>query len=149
MVNLSKKLNDGVISAKKFAYTTLYYTTGYSTVVGIGNGVAALSGGGDFVNSFNEGFLNNIPVSLAVNSIYGLTFPLLELKENFRTYAHAINLSLNSGFLAWHYYLGTENPLSACLPPIAIGLVMTEALVRRVQATQMSRHVEGLEAKIS
>jgi len=47
------------------------------------------------------------------------------------------SLTLNTAFLVWHFYIGTENPIAACVPCYAIGTAMTEIQVRDIKNSQI------------
>ena len=126
-----------------FMYKDLYFTIGFSTVVGAGNAIATIKDEGNFSHAFGEGFVNNFELGILINAIYPTVFNLTKKSKNFKTYAHIANLSLNTAFLAWHWYSGTENPIAACLPCYAIGTLMTEKQVREIKKDT------SLEEKIS
>jgi hypothetical protein len=46
---------------------------------------------------------------------------ILVLKtQNYRTYAYLYQGALTLGFMAWHCYAGTENPVETVLPMSAV-----------------------------
>lgn len=114
-------------------YWDLYYTVGYSSMAGLGNGLATAEQGGDFSHSFGEAFVNNFPLGAFVNLAYPIAFNKLRETGHYRAYANLFTLGVNLGFLAWHYFTGTEHPLQAILPNIAIGLAIAN---RHVSETQ-------------
>ena len=57
----------------------------------------------------------------------------MEKTNHYRLYANLFNLGVGATFLALHTHLGTENPLSAVLPSVAVGTAMTNRQVTEVQ----------------
>jgi hypothetical protein len=123
---------------KETAYWDAYYTIGYSTMNGVGNGLAA--GDKPFSHAFGEAFVNNTGLGAAINLVYPLAHSKLKESKHYRLYANMFNVAVGAGFLAWHYHMGTEHPLQAVLPSIAVGTAMTN---RQVTETQ------NLEQKVS
>jgi hypothetical protein len=125
------KIKDGI----NFLACDLYYTGGYSTLVGIGNALGSEKMS-DAPGNFIEGFYNNTLLGLFVNAAYPLVINRVDKSKHLRLISHALNFTLNTGFLAWHYYSGTQNPISSCLPCYALGAALTEGHVRKILKDQ-------------
>lgn len=121
-------------------YWDLYYTIGYSSMGGLGNGLANVGDGKSFSDGFGEAYVNNFPLGMAANLVYPLAFKQFEKSKNYRLYANLFTVGVNLGFLAWHYFAGTDNPIETMAPNIAIGLAMAN---RHVSETK-----KGLEKKL-
>lgn len=105
-------------------YWDVYYTVGYSSVGGVGNGLANMDEGESFSDGFGEAYVNNFPLGMAVNLVYPLVFRQLQKSKHYRLYANLLTVGVNLGFLSWHYFTGTENPVETMVPNTAIGLAM-------------------------
>ena len=127
------KIRQKVKGIETFLYRTTYYTIGFSTVVGIGNGLASTQQNGRFDHAFGEGFVNNVIGGLFANMAYSLVLGKLEKSKNFRLYANLANFTVNAGMLAWHFYAGTENPISASTPAFFVGAYLTNKDVTKTQ----------------
>ena len=114
-------------------YYDLYYTIGYSSMAGLGNGLANLESGKSFSNGFGEAYVNNFPLGIAVNIVYPIAFKKFEKTKNYRLYANLFTVGVNLGFLAWHYVTGTDNPIATMVPNMAVGLAMAN---RHVSETE-------------
>jgi len=119
-----------------FIYRDLYYTIGYGCVVGMGNGLATLKSGSRFDYGFGEGFVNNFKLGIFLNALYPALFNFTKKSTSFRIYAHLLAFAMNTAFLIWHYYAGTENPVAAVAPCYFIGHTMTEMQVRDIKNAQ-------------
>tara|TARA_B100002003_G_C13975755_1_gene472037 strand:+ start:237 stop:659 length:423 start_codon:yes stop_codon:yes gene_type:complete len=120
-------------AVKEAAYWTTYYTVGFSSMNGLGNGLANEHQGESFSDGFGEAYVNNFLPGLAINSIYPVAHKLMQKTDHYRLYANLFNLGVGATFLALHTYLGTENPLPAVIPSVAIGAAMTNRQVTEVQ----------------
>ena len=117
MKSLAKKLFD-------ICYYDLYYTIGYGTLAGLGNGYGDHTAGNRFDYGFGEGFINNAKLGLLINPVYPILFKHLQKGKNYRRNAHLFNLGLNLLFLGWHYYVGTANPIQTQIPSLLVGVLM-------------------------
>ena len=133
-MNLARRVAD-------FVYRDLYYTIGYGTLVGIGNGMASAEHGERFDHGFGEGFVNNAKLGVFVNTVYPLAFSQFRKTKHFQAYAQLWNVAVNAGFLAWHTYMGTENPFSAILPAVVLGAVMTAKQVGEIKRQDLEERV--------
>jgi len=70
---------------------------------------------------------------LVINSVYPIAHKLMEKTDHYRLYANLFNLVVGATFLTLHTHLGTENPLPAVLPSVAIGAAMTNRQVTEKQ----------------
>ena len=114
-------------------YWDLYYTVGYSSTAGLGNGLANSEKGESFSEGFGEAYVNNFPLGMLVNLAYPLAFKKFEKSKYYRLYANLFTLGVNAGFLAWHYLAGTDNPVETMIPNTIVGLLMAN---RHVSETQ-------------
>lgn len=124
------------------AYWDLYYTTGYSSMAGLGNGMANAQKGESFKEGFGEAYINNFPLGMAVNLAYPLIFNKLKKSKNYRLYANLATLGINAGFLAWHYLTGTENPVQAMIPNTLVGLAMANGHVSQTKKKNLEKAVD-------
>ena len=115
-------------------YWDLYYTVGYSSMAGLGNGLANVEDGKSFSDGFGEAYVNNFPMGMAVNLVYPIAFRQLRRSKNYRLYANLLTVAVNLGFLAWHYFTGTDNPVATMIPNTAVGLTMAN---RHVSETDL------------
>lgn len=121
-------------------YWDLYYTIGYSSMAGLGNGLANIEDDKSFSDCFGEAYVNNFPLGMTVNIVYPLAFKRFEKSKNYRLYANLFTAGVNLGFLAWHYLSGTDNPMETMVPNTAVGLAMAN---KHVSETK-----KGLEEKL-
>lgn len=119
--------------AAETAYWDLYYTTGYSSMAGLGNGVANAQEGESFKEGFGEAYVNNFPLGMAVNIAYPIIFNKLKKSKNYRLYANLVTLGINAGFLGWHYLTGTENPIQTMIPNTLVGLAMANTHISQTK----------------
>lgn len=105
-------------------YRDLYYTVGYSSMGGLGNGLANLEKEESFKDGFGEAYVNNFPLGMSVNLAYPIAFNKLKQTKHYRLYANLFTIAVNAGFLAWHYFTGTDNTIQTMIPNTAIGLAM-------------------------
>ena len=68
-----------------------------------------------------------------MNPVYPIAFKQFKKSKHYRLYANLFTLGINLGFLAWHYYTGTDNPVETMIPNTAIGLAMAN---RHISETQ-------------
>ncbi len=129
-------------------YWDLYYTVGYSSMGGLGNGVANINEGNSFSEGFGEAYVNNFPMGMAVNLIYPLVFNKLKNTKHYRLYANLFTAAVNLGFLAWHYYAGTENPVQTMVPNTAIGLAMANRHVTETKNLEEKISGENMPSKL-
>lgn len=122
------------------AYWDMYYTVGYSSISGLGNGLGNMQQGTSFAEGFGEGYVHNFPLGIAINVIYPIVFQQLCALNKYRVYANLFTVAANVGFLAWHCVMGTHNPIQTMIPNTIVGLVMVN---RHVSETQ-----KNLEEKI-
>ena len=132
--SLAKKVGEA-------AYWDLYYTTGYSSMAGLGNGLANAQRGESFKDGFGEAYVNNFPLGMAVNLAYPLLFNKLKKSKNYRLYANLATIGINAGFLAYHYFAGTENPLQTMIPNMAIGLAMANQHVTKTKEKNLEEKI--------
>ncbi|MFH1308265.1 MAG: hypothetical protein ABIH72_05415 [archaeon] len=110
--------------AKELLYWDLFYTIGYSSSAGLANGLANSRGDEDFSEGFGQAYCNNFPLGIAMNLAYPLVFNQLKKTKHYRLYSNLFTIAVNTGFLAWHHYAGTEHPIEAMGLNTAIGLAM-------------------------
>ncbi|MDP1695157.1 MAG: hypothetical protein Q8L34_06485 [Candidatus Woesearchaeota archaeon] len=132
LMNLGKTIKDA-------AYWTTYYTVGFSSVNGLGNGLANYQQGNDFSNGFGEAYINNFAPGLIINLLYPMAHNHMQRTDHYRLFANLFNVAVGAAFVGLHAHLGTENPLAAVLPSVGIGAVMTNAQVSQVQQTLESK----------
>lgn len=120
-------------AVKDIAYWTTYYTVGYSSMNGLGNGLANQYQDKSFSDGFGEAYVNNFVPGLAINLLYPFAHKFIQNNDNYRLYANVFNLGVGAAFFVLHKHLGTENPILAVLPSIAIGTVMTNRQVTEVK----------------
>jgi hypothetical protein len=132
---------------KDAAYWTTYYTVGFSSVNGLGNGLANQHQGKSFNEGFGEAYVNNFAPGLAINLLYPIAHKFMQTTGRYRLYANLFNLGVGAGFAFLHMYLGTENPISAVFPSVAVGAVMTNRQVTEVQQNleEISMEIPGEE----
>jgi len=114
-------------------YWDLYYTVGYGSVAGLGNGLANVKEGKSFSDGFGEGYVNNFSLGMLVNLLYPLAFKKFQKSKNYRLYANLFTVGINGGFLGWHYLTGTENPLQTVMGTTAAGLIMANRHVSQTK----------------
>ncbi len=135
MTTLKQRLMHLGNAIKDAAYWTTYYTVGFSSMNGLGNGLANYQQGKDFSDGFGEAYVNNFGPGLVINLLYPITHRFMQNTDHYRLFANLFNVAVGAGFIALHNHLGTENPLEAVLPSIAVGAVMTNRQVTEVQQT--------------
>lgn len=128
-----KKLKKIAGKVKDSLYWDLFYTIGYSSVTGLGNGLGNLRQGESFSEGFGNAYCNNFPLGMAVNLVYPVVFDQLKETKHYRTYANLFTLGVNGAFLLWHYLAGTENPLEAMSLNTLAGLAMANKHVNETQ----------------
>lgn len=114
-------------------YWDLYHTVGNSSVAGLGNGLANYTNGESFKEGFGEAYINNFPLGIVINLAYPIVFKQLEKTRHYRSYANLFTIGVKFGFLAWHYFTGTSNPIQTMILNTAIGLAMTNKHVSETQ----------------
>jgi hypothetical protein len=105
-------------------YWTLFYAISISILAGIGNSMADLNSGNMFF-LISQGFLNNIFLSLLINIFYPKIISKLSDMPNLRRNGNLFWAFIFALFVAWHYILGTENPIQANIPPNLAALILT------------------------
>lgn len=143
IINKTEKLKEkrnsnkkNIVTLKNIAeslYWDLYYTIGYSSVAGLGNGLANAEEGKSFSNGFGEAYTNNFPLGMVVNLAYPIAFKYFQKSKHYRLYANLFTAGINLGFLVWHYYLKTENPIETMIPNTAVGLAMANKHVSKTK----------------
>ena len=112
----------------KKAYNTLYwnlhYSLSYSSVAGLGNGLGNINEGESFNEGFSSGYINHFPTSFLFSFTYPLVLSQLKKTNHYRLYANIFQVGMTATILAAHYWLGTENPISAVAPMTAIAFPM-------------------------
>ncbi len=139
MTTIKQRLMSLGKTIKDAAYWTTYYTVGFSSMNGFGNGLANQQQGKDFSDGFGEAYVNNFTPGLVINLLYPIAHRFMRNTGHYRTYANLFNLGVGAAFIVLHAHLGTENPLAAVLPSIGVGAVMTNAQVTQVQHDLESR----------
>lgn len=143
--------------AYDYGMWTIMYTAMYGTLAGTGNAIGKyqqaekiLEGvhNDEIYKAFGEGFINMaVPVGIIANVAYPIVFNQLSKTKHFRFLANAFNVvAMNGGFLALHFFLGTENPFAAQALPLIVGTAMVNI---HVSAIQHSRNQSGLENKVT
>ena len=142
--------------AYEYVMWDIMYTAMFGTLAGMGNAIGNYQHEGSILESvhndnvyhgFGEGFVNMaVPTGILVNFAYPIVFDQLSKTKNFRLWSNAFNIGImNGGFLALHFYLGTENPFLAQSLPLAVG---TAAVNMHVSAIQQAQPQNNLESKI-
>ncbi len=147
MLSVERELTrDGVEKLRDFGrkvcdtlYWDTYYTTGYSSTAGVGNGIANAENGESFSDGFGEAYCNNFPAGMVANLAYPIVFCQLKKTKHFRLYVNLFTLGVNGAFLAYHTLAGTDNPIATMTPNTAVGLVM---------ANRYASESKNLEEKI-
>ena len=118
-----------------YLYWDVYFTAGFSMMAGLGNAFSAVEQ--SFDHAFGEGFINNAKLGILMNLVFPLIQDVTKESTHYRRNAHIVNTAINAGFLGWHYFTGTENPIQSILPCYAVGAVMSERMAsdleKRVQ----------------
>lgn len=150
-----EKTKKAIKKTYDYAIWDLLYTAMYSTLAGIGNAKEKLGETGSILESihndevyrnFGEGFVNNaVPAGFIASLAYPFVFDVLKKTKNFRLWANTFNiLAMNGGFLAWHYYMGTENPISTQAISAIVGTAVVNVHVSSVREPQ-----NNLETKLT
>jgi hypothetical protein len=105
-------------------YWTLFYAISISILAGIGNSIVDLNSGNIFY-LLSQGFINNIYLSLLINIFYPKIISKLSDMPNLRRNGNLFWAFIFALFVAWHYILGTENPILANIPPNLAALILT------------------------
>jgi hypothetical protein len=108
----------------KDLYWTLFYGISLSSLAGIGNSYSA-SGLNNFLLLFMQGFVNAMYLSIFVNIFYVKIIDKFSNLDHFRRNGNILWFTVLLLFIAWHYILGTENPLQANIMPGIASLVLT------------------------
>ena len=103
---------------------TLYYAVSLSLLAGLGNAFLDKSGS-SFASLLLHGFLNNFYLSFFLNIFYTRIINKLSKENNFRRSGNILAVTVVFLFIAWHYFIGTENPIQANIMPGIVSLILT------------------------
>ncbi|HHE36184.1 MAG TPA: hypothetical protein ENL16_00020 [Candidatus Woesearchaeota archaeon] len=131
-----QKIKETLTSILNVLYWDFYYTVGYSSTAGLGNGLANIKNNKSFSAGFGEAYTNNFPLGMAINLIYPVIFNQLKKTKHYRLYANLLTVGVNLGFLGWHYITGTEHPIQTMMPNFGIGLLMANKHVSETKTLE-------------
>jgi len=122
----------------KAVYNSINYTIGFSSAAGLGNGLGNLQQENNFSDGFGQGYINHFQIAFFTGFAYTYALKHFRDSKHSRLYSNLFHAGISSGFLIWHYIIGTENPIQTILPPATFGFMMVnnnvskDALEKRV-----------------
>jgi hypothetical protein len=119
---ISSKLYDRLVR-------TYIYASCLCTIGGAGNSVANTE---NFNEAFGNAFWNQAEMSVPISILYPFVIDQLSKTKHPRLYANIYQGALAMGFMAWHYYTGTENPIETVIP---MSVVATSLVNKEVSKT--------------
>ncbi len=127
--NQTKASNIGKLLFNKYynlrdLYWTCYYAVSLSLLAGLGNAFFD-NAVGNFSSLLLHGFLNNFYLSFFLNIFYSKFINRLSKLNHFRRNGNILAVSVVALFIAWHYALGTENPVKANILPGIVSIILT------------------------
>ncbi len=115
-------------------YWTILYTTAFGILAGFGNAFPGLQSSlADILYAFAQGFLNNTYLAIVINIFYARIINFLSKKEYFRYYGNTLWAFVQLSFLAWHYFIGTENPVETMILPALLAFLLTNYHISKVR----------------
>ena len=119
-------------------YWTIFYAVSISLLAGIGNGISEINSGINRVIYFTfQGFVNNFYLSFFVNIFYPKIVNRLSYGKHLRRNGNIFWAIVAGLFVAWHYLIGTENPVQTNILPNLAALIITNyhinVLIRKNQ----------------
>ena len=138
IISLKSKLNNkklrNILYNSYFSlidlYWNIYYTFWFGVFAGIGN--AFHGNANELISLFFQGFINNAYLSIFVNLFYAKFVGIMIKTNHPRLYSNTFGLAVQSAFLLWHYFIGTQNPLQTMVLPVVGGIVLVNYHVTRV-----------------
>ena len=122
----------------KDLYWAILYTTAFGLLAGIGNSFADFSLGlGIALYAFAQGFLNNTYLSLFVNIVYAKIINLIKKSKYFRFYGNLICAFVQLLFLAWHYFIGTQNPIATISLQAVLAFILTNYQINSLKNSKI------------
>ena|SRR3989344_6680066 len=122
----------------KDLYWAILYTTVFGVLAGIGNAFPELhSGLANGLYAFAQGFLNNTYLSIFINIVFAKIINLLSKSKNIRIYGNLFTAFMQFLFLAWHYFIGTQNPIAAISLQAVLAFILTNYQINAVKNSKI------------
>ncbi|MBI2134464.1 hypothetical protein HYU09_00605 [Candidatus Woesearchaeota archaeon] len=119
-------------------YWAVLYTAAFGLLAGIGNALPELQSGlADILYAFAQGFLNNTYLSIFISIVFAKIINLLNKSKNIRIYGNLVAFFTQLLFLAWHYFIGTQNPIAAISLQAILAFILTNYQITAVKNSKI------------
>jgi len=119
----------------KDLYWTIFYTIAFGALAGVGNAFPE-RGLENITNAFVQAFINNTYLAFFVNIFQTRLINLLSTTKHFRLYGNIVGVTISLGFVIWHIFIGTQNPIQTNILPFILAF------------TLINYHISVLNSKI-
>jgi len=107
----------------KDLYWTIFYTITFGALAGVGNAFLE-RGFENITNAFVQAFINNTYLAVFVNIIQTRLIAFLSTTGHFRLYGNIIAGTVQIGFVIWHIFIGTQNPIQTNILPAIMAFML-------------------------
>jgi len=109
----------------KDLYWAILYTIAFSVLAGVGNAFPEINSGiRNVIFLFVQGFVNNTYLAIIVNLFFTKIINSLKNMKYFRLFGNFFTAIVEFGFLIWHFFIGTENPLQTMTLIVILAFIL-------------------------